>query len=529
MARITVRLAEGVTRFDGTELSETKAACQYCRGKVSGYTCVQCGKVQRIKEDAKKDEDDEKEPEMCVYCSHRPVDPKHDPYCSSQCATNAQVDNDLDEDTIQDIPVGSDTRSLPVKANETMDAMGMDESDEESAGGVYEDAIIPTGEHLEKMVQKAMPRKNSISVSQMAEKLSLRLPWMGPDGMAQLRLEVSYAMANLAERNFIRRVSDRMGANRFERANIVESTTEVHAGKLGFRPLMKKKGRNQHFEFPKSISYGGRSWTKNESGGEHWDGARTLGGIKYADRYGNILHVSNALDEDWGDAAVPLRCDCPDDSVDHEAHDCQNDATYKVVRDGRTLYLCGDCVLSGDREQERVGHGLDEDAIEDKPSITTPDNDEDEAMPTKKPVNEGYYMIHYTDGSTEKFEGSASAARAKAAKSSKQIDDIETLSKGEFTAEGVSVKRFGTFLTEDAKCPECGSKECWNGSHCSYCDYKLPAKKVSEAAVSKRPEEFGMKSACAVCGKPATWYHAGRDQAYCDNDKPNHAMQRIGK
>lgn len=605
-----------------TELSEAKG-CQYCHGKVSGYTCVKCGKVQSVKEangqpdrinnvdskmpapqqvrilkkiqaDKKLKEDhphreEEQEAELCIYCTERPQTKEHAPYCSSQCAINAEADNALDEDTIETVPM-NDKGPLPVVANPKESA------DEVSAGSVFEDAILPAGEHLEKLVLRAMPRKNSISADQMAEKLSMRLPWMGPDGMERLRLEVSYALANLAERNLIKRVpQDRMGKARFERANMMESTTEVEAGKLGFRPLMKKKGRNQHFEFPKNISYGGRSWTKNESGGEHWDGARTLGGIKYADRYGNILHVSNKIAEDFG----VTRCECPDDSIDHEAHDCQNDATWLVNRDGENMYLCGDCILSSDRTREKLDHplddvldeevtkleyecmecskpfaptlsecpscgsvrskrtmetvdyypgdgegGLSEDAIEDTPSMTVPDKErdsEEDAMP-KKPVNEGYYMIHYTDGSSEKFEGSASQARAKAAKSSKQIDDIETLSAGEYAAEGLSVKRFGTFLTEGvwAPCSKCGGTVSFTGT-CTKCGHKAGGsidkpeydkdkpKAVKEAAVSKRPEDFGMKSACAECGKPATWYHNRLEKSYCDEHAPQDTMTRLPK
>lgn len=33
------------------------------------------------------------EPERCIWCNADPVDPQHDPYCSAQCAIEAEVDS----------------------------------------------------------------------------------------------------------------------------------------------------------------------------------------------------------------------------------------------------------------------------------------------------------------------------------------------------------------------------------------------------------------------------------------------------
>ena len=68
-----------------------------------------------------------------------------------------------------------------------------------------------------------------------------------------------------------------------------ESEHEVTASALGFKP---HDGKNQQFQFPESLSYGGRSWRKMASGGEHWTG-KNLTGVKYSDAYGNILKVVN--------------------------------------------------------------------------------------------------------------------------------------------------------------------------------------------------------------------------------------------
>jgi hypothetical protein len=694
-----------------TELSEGKGkGCQYCGGPIAGYTCTKCGRVQGRNE----------ETEMCIYCSHEPQDPKFAPYCSFQCSMNAENDNAMDEDTIQDTIVG-DKGPLPVKA----------ESDDEGAGSVLEsvrsllkegandpqekkftavctkygftlnaektkrnipnqfspshmlddlvfekhqgtdehgtervhtvlvtlyyaklgtygdkswgfkyhqtngikgpygsgdtsgqldktlarmesdgrfklneDWVPPSAGELERMVLKAMPRTKSISADQMAEKLSMRMAWMGTDGMERLRLEVSYALAGLADRSLVRRVNDGMGKGRFVRANLMgESTTEVSAGDLGFKPI---KGKNQNFAYPESLSYGGRSWTKQTSGGEHWEAKDKLAAIKYADRYGNILKVTNSLAEDFS----VTRCECPDDSVDHDANDCQNDATYKVERELRTLYLCGDCVFSSDRT-ERInsndehldeavtrythectscnkayapnlnecpscgsnrtkdtmetvdfypgdgqGSDLQEDSIEDKPSMTIPDSEKDkeaaldkaapkdDAMPEKK-LTEAYYMIHYTDGSSEKFEGSASQARAKAAKSSKQIDDIETLSQSEYTAESLSVKRFGRFLKEDGgrwfSTLERAKLAAQEESKAGYVVHIEPAHDGyrisdwydSETTVASYENGKALNEAnepnrlCSVCKDPATWHHVGRDLDYCDKCAPQHAMQKL--
>lgn len=68
-----------------------------------------------------------------------------------------------------------------------------------------------------------------------------------------------------------------------------ESEHEVHAADLGFKPI---NGRNQKFAFPESLSYGGRSWKKQSSGGERWDGKK-LHAVMYNDTYGNLLKVVN--------------------------------------------------------------------------------------------------------------------------------------------------------------------------------------------------------------------------------------------
>jgi hypothetical protein len=80
----------------------------------------------------------------------------------------------------------------------------------------------------------------------------------------------------------------------FAESVVTESEHEVSAAILGLKPLTR--GKNQKFSFPSQVNYGGRSWTKQESGGEHWNG-KTLEGIKYTDQYGNILKVTQ-LDED---------------------------------------------------------------------------------------------------------------------------------------------------------------------------------------------------------------------------------------
>jgi hypothetical protein len=51
---------------------------------------------------------------------------------------------------------------------------------------------------------------------------------------------------------------------------------------------------------------------------------------------------------------VDGRCECPDDSIDHEKHDCQNTAEHKVERVNRegsyrTIWVCGECKLTSDR------------------------------------------------------------------------------------------------------------------------------------------------------------------------------------
>jgi hypothetical protein len=68
-----------------------------------------------------------------------------------------------------------------------------------------------------------------------------------------------------------------------------ESEHAVKASVLGLKPI---KGKHQRYAFPKSLSYGGRSWEKQTSGGERWS-KDSLSGITYNDAYGNILHVLN--------------------------------------------------------------------------------------------------------------------------------------------------------------------------------------------------------------------------------------------
>jgi hypothetical protein len=79
---------------------------------------------------------------------------------------------------------------------------------------------------------------------------------------------------------------------------INESEHEIAASILGLKPLTR--GKNQKFSYPSELSYGGRSWTKQPSGAEHWNG-KTLEAIKYTDQYGNVLRVTQ-LDEDTDDA-----------------------------------------------------------------------------------------------------------------------------------------------------------------------------------------------------------------------------------
>jgi len=41
---------------------------------------------------------------MCYFCSTRPIDPTHDPYCGVECAIDAEVDSDLTVNRMQDVP-----------------------------------------------------------------------------------------------------------------------------------------------------------------------------------------------------------------------------------------------------------------------------------------------------------------------------------------------------------------------------------------------------------------------------------------
>lgn len=43
-----------------------------------------------------------------------------------------------------------------------------------------------------------------------------------------------------------------------------------------------------------------------------------------------------------------MRCQCPNASYDHGANHCQRTAEHTVIRNSRTITVCGDCVLSFD-------------------------------------------------------------------------------------------------------------------------------------------------------------------------------------
>lgn len=47
------------------------------------------------------------------------------------------------------------------------------------------------------------------------------------------------------------------------------------------------------------------------------------------------------------------KCQCPDESVRHEPHCCENTDTKKYIRDGRVLYLCVNCIVTGDEEVKK--------------------------------------------------------------------------------------------------------------------------------------------------------------------------------
>jgi hypothetical protein len=268
------------------------------------------------------------------------------------------------------------------------------------------------------------------------------------------------------------------------REKLNESETEVNAVDLGFKPI---KGKNQKYAYPENLSYAGRSWTKQTSGGEHWD-KKDLTAIKYEDRYGNILKVMNEAftDEEQRNLEVLILKALPKSrtnplSAQQIAERISRDmgwlgagefeklalnVSYQLPsmverglikradtgRAGGSRYLreevtsyTHECVECHNQyaptlnECPQCGCNRTKDTME-----TVEFYPKDTDMAQQQTVSEGFYMIHYTDGTSEKFQGSPAEARTKAKGSSKSIDDIETLDEKEFNSEGV-VKSFGQF------------------------------------------------------------------------------------
>lgn len=48
------------------------------------------------------------------------------------------------------------------------------------------------------------------------------------------------------------------------------------------------------------------------------------------------------------------RCECPDVSINHDEERCDQAPAYIVVRDGKQLMVCAECILSDDRQLDRV-------------------------------------------------------------------------------------------------------------------------------------------------------------------------------
>jgi hypothetical protein len=169
-----------------------------------------------------------------------------------------------------------------------------------SMAGLNEDL---SATELDQRILKALPRKNALSAEQIAEKISYSLPWGGPDFMDKLKLDVSYALARLADDGKVKRVTG-VGKSKFMRADkLTESEHNVNASVVGLKPI---KGKNQNFTYPDGLSYGGRSWTKEVSGAERWKDDK-LDGMNYKDNYGNILRVVN----EGVDGYVRILDECP--------------------------------------------------------------------------------------------------------------------------------------------------------------------------------------------------------------------------
>ncbi len=536
---------------------------------------------------------EETETEMCAYCSHAPVDPKFAPYCSKECSIRADQDNEMDEN------VGTMFEDLDRVCMYCDKSMGTTKSQNSGKShGICDACGKKSDDELD-------------------------------------------AMANAHHKNVFEQV----------KSLLRESTTDVSASDIGFKPI---KGKNQNFAYPTKLSYGGRSWTKQASGGEHWE-EKKLGAIKYADRYGNILKVNNEgmIAQGWLSAlmeeahyrndmelealilkAMPRNRTNPLSAnqiaerimmkLDWMGADGAQKLNYDVSvvlpgmvnrgiikrvetgRPGGSRYL-RECVGACKRCGAEPGVNIDcnecvkmypkvnEDAIEDTPSMTVPvsdkekkakldkvapDPDEKKDTPMAK-LDEGYYMVHYTDGSSEKFKGSASEARAKAKASSKTIDDMETLGEAEFKAES-RLRSFGGFLQEAAQPNDLESvkarakKESENGyvqhvnksggsyrisdwydsdeTVASYENGKPlneaddPFKEIDARAAKSREEISKMPHAggkqpdnvrmapikedvpsrlCSVCHDPAMWHHPGKDLDYCAKHAPQVAMQRL--
>jgi len=45
---------------------------------------------------------------------------------------------------------------------------------------------------------------------------------------------------------------------------------------------------------------------------------------------------------------IPDHCQCPHKAVNHGPNGCSRLPQYRVMREKRTIYLCGDCTLPGD-------------------------------------------------------------------------------------------------------------------------------------------------------------------------------------
>jgi hypothetical protein len=151
-------------------------------------------------------------------------------------------------------------------------------------GGVVSESIVP--DDLDARVIKVLGTVRPLNADQVAEKISYKLPWGGVDATQDLHLQVSYALARLADAGSIQRIGRTFLK---KKAVVTESEHEVDAHVLGLKPI---KGKNRRYAYPASLEYGGRSWTSLDSGAEQWNG-KTLEGMKYRDQYGNILTVKN--------------------------------------------------------------------------------------------------------------------------------------------------------------------------------------------------------------------------------------------